>query len=138
MKKLKSFYLTVSLPSEQLKPYEQEAKERGVTLNRHIANLVEGHGEAVKRAEDAEAKIAETQAAALHFVKNSNRLLGIMFRALRETMPSVRQEKFDVLWHNMASAQPGEEYDHARNMVAQFVQIPTERPVEMPQPDYMN
>ena len=138
MKKLKSFYLTVSLPSERLKPYEQEAKEQGVTLNRHIANLVEGHGEALNRAQEAEKRIAEVESAALMQVKGANRLLGIMFRALRETMPSVRQERFDILWQKMASAQPGEEYDHARNMVAQFVMIPTEKPAEMPQPDYMN
>ena len=98
MKKLKSFYLTVSLPSERLKPYEQEAKEQGVTLNRHIANLVEGHGEALNRAQEAEKRIAEVESAALMQVKGANRLLGIMFRALRETMPSVRQERFDILW----------------------------------------
>ena len=53
-------------------------------------------------------------------------------------MPSVRKVQFDLLWDRLMHSQPGDQFSQALDMVAQFVQLPTEKPVEIPENGYIN
>ena len=138
MKRPKNFYLTVSLPVEHAKAYEEAAKKKGLSLNRYIASLVDEGREAAIRAREAQAKIAEVENAAFSHLKVTHRLLGVMFRALRETMPSARKVRFDLLWNELTYASPGDQYEAVRDKVIQFVQIPVAPVVEVPENEWIN